>query len=97
MFIQYGVAAVGTVYVVLGIAGFLPVDAINPMHHEGIGVHYLFNVIAINTVHNLIHLAIGFTGILAMRNLRHAQLWGKIIPRYDMGMYLCRRNNTCCN
>lgn len=79
MFIQYGVAIVSIVYVVLGIVGFLPIDAINPMHHEGIGVHYLFNIVAINTVHNLIHLAIGCTGLLALRNLRHAQIWGRIV------------------
>jgi hypothetical protein len=79
MYIRYGVGLVGITYAVLGIVGFLPVNAINPMHHEGIGAHYLFNIIAINTVHNLIHLAIGATGIWAMSRLDRSQMWGRIV------------------
>lgn len=78
MFIRYGVALVAVTYTALGAIGFLPVDAINHMHHEHTGTRYLFNIIAINTVHNLIHLAIGITGLLAMRTLSAARLWGKI-------------------
>lgn len=78
MFIQYGAGIVAITYIVLGIIGFLPIDAINPMHHEGIGAHYLFNLIAINTAHNLIHLAIGFTGLWAMSDRRRTQVWGRI-------------------
>ncbi|HVZ38220.1 MAG TPA: DUF4383 domain-containing protein [Candidatus Kapabacteria bacterium] len=79
MFIRYGVGIVATTYTLLGVIGFLPVEGINSMHHEGIGVHYLFNIIAINVVHNLIHLGIGISGLFAMRTLRGAQMWGKIV------------------
>lgn len=32
-----------------------------------------------NGVHNLIHLAIGVTGLWAMRSLDRSRLWGKIV------------------
>lgn len=79
MFIQYGVAIVSITYVVLGVIGFFPLDSINPFHHEGVGARYLFGLVAINGVHNLIHLAIGVTGLWAMRTLGRSQLWGKVV------------------
>ncbi len=78
MYIQFGVRLLGVVYVALGILGFLPFDFINPYHPEGIGVRYLLNQVAINPLHNVIHLAIGLTALYAARNLRDAQLWGKL-------------------
>jgi hypothetical protein len=48
------------------------------MHHEGVGTRYLFNLVAINTVHNLIHLAIGVTGLLAARHAARSRIWGKL-------------------
>ena len=77
-FIQYGVGLLGALYTALGVAGFLPFDFLNPMHPEGVGAHYLFNLVAINALHNFIHLGIGVTGLWAARTLRGAQLWGKI-------------------
>lgn len=79
MFIQYGVGIISISYVALGLLGFLPLDAINPFHREGVGARYLLNLVAINGVHNLIHLAIGVTGLWAMRSLDRSQLWGKVV------------------
>lgn len=76
--VQYGVRLLGVVYVALGLLGFLPFDFLNPIHHEGVGVHYLLNLVAINALHNLIHLAIGITGLWAANALERAQLWGRI-------------------
>ncbi|MEK9137609.1 MAG: DUF4383 domain-containing protein [Bacteroidota bacterium] len=78
MFIQYGVRLISIVYTLFGILGFLPIHFLNPMHHEGIGTRYLFNLVAINTVHNLIHLAVGIAGLFAARTLSNARLWGKV-------------------
>lgn len=78
-FIQYGIGLVGVLYTALGVAGFLPLDFLNPMHPEGIGVHYAFNLVAINALHNFSHLVFGVTGLWAARTLRGAQLWGKIV------------------
>ena len=77
-FVQYGQRFIALVYLGLGVLGFLPFDFINPMHHSGIGVPYLFNLVAINTLHNIVHLAIGISGLVATRTLAGAQLWGKI-------------------
>ena len=79
MYILYGVRMISITYVILGVLGFLPLNAINPLHHEGVGARYLLNLVAINSVHNLIHLAIGLTGLWAVQRLALAQLWGKVI------------------
>jgi hypothetical protein len=79
MYIQYGVAIISITYVVLGVLGFLPVDSINPFHHEGVGARYLLGLVAINGFHNLIHLAIGASGLWAMQRLDRSQLWGKVV------------------
>lgn len=77
-FVQSGQRFIAIVYLLLGIVGFLPFDFVNPMHHSGIGVPYLFNLVAINTLHNIVHLSIGIAGLVATRTLAGAQLWGKI-------------------
>ncbi|MEA2574851.1 MAG: hypothetical protein QOH93_2149 [Chloroflexia bacterium] len=76
--IQFGALLIGAVYLVLGLAGFIPSDAINPLHHEHIETPYLLNLVAINALHNVIHLAIGVTGLLASRRLAWARQWGVI-------------------
>lgn len=79
MFIQFGVKVISITYVVIGLIGFLPIEALNPMHHEGIGAHYLLNLVAINWLHNVIHLAIGLPGLWAMQRLDRSQWWGRIV------------------
>lgn len=77
-FVQFGARLLGTAYTVFGVVGFLPIHFLNPMHHEGVGTRYLFNLVAINTAHNLIHLAIGITGLLAATRPDRSRLWGKL-------------------
>ncbi len=77
-FVQYGVRLIGWLYVALGLIGFLPFDFINPLHVHGVGVRYLLNLVAINWLHNIIHLAIGLTGVWAAGSVVNAQRWGKI-------------------
>ena len=77
-FVHYGVRLIGVVYLALGVIGFVPIEALNPLHSEGIGAHYLLNLVAINWFHNLFHIAIGITALWAARTLRGAQVWGKI-------------------
>lgn len=76
MYIRHGVRLIGVTYVVLGLLGFLPVDAINPFHGEGVGARYLLNLVAINPIHNVIHLAIGISGVWAASTLARSRLWG---------------------
>jgi len=79
MYILYGVRMISITYVILGVLGFLPLNAVNPLHHDGVGARYLLNLVAINSAHNLIHLAIGLTGLWAVRRPDWAQLWGKVV------------------
>ena len=76
--ITKGVALISIIYVVLGILGFVPSDAINPLHHDAVGAHYLLGFLAVNELHNLIHLAIGLSGLWAARAVTTAQWWGRI-------------------
>jgi hypothetical protein len=69
---------IGVVYVALGVLGFLPFDAINPMHPEGVGARYLLNQVSINTLHNLIHLAIGVSALVLAGTPEGARLWGRL-------------------
>ncbi len=78
MQIQFGAKLIGIVYIVIGILGFIPIEALNPYHPEGVGAIYLLRHIAVNWLHNVIHLAIGFSGLWASRTIALSQLWGKI-------------------
>lgn len=78
MISRYGARYLGVLYLVLGVVGFLPIAWLNPFHAEGVGTIYLLNLIAVNTLHDIIHLVIGITGLLASREENTARLWGKI-------------------
>jgi|GEM_PF-766403 len=78
MQIQFGAKLIGIVYIVIGILGFIPIEALNPYHPEGVGATYLLRHIAINWLHNFIHLAIGFSGLWAARSIELTRLWGKV-------------------
>ncbi len=75
---QYGALLIGAVYLALGLAGFIPSDTINPLHHEHVEARYLLNLVAINALHNVIHLAIGVTGLVASRRAAWARQWGVV-------------------
>jgi hypothetical protein len=62
-FSQYGVRLVAAVYVALGLLGFLPIEVLNPTHNDGLDVRYLLHLVAINAPHNIVHLAIGVSGL----------------------------------
>jgi hypothetical protein len=77
--VQYGVRFIAAVYVVIGLVGLLPVDALNPAHHDGgFGVRYLLHLVAINAPHDIFHLVIGASGLWAVRTAAGAHRWGVI-------------------
>ena len=76
MVVQYGVRFIASVYVVIGVLGFIPVDLLNPPHDHGTGVRYLLHLVAVNAPHDLFHLVIGATGLRASRTTAGARLWG---------------------
>ena len=77
-FIPFGVRVISVTYVVLGLVGFMPVEFLNPLHAEGVGAHYLLHLVAINWIHNLIHLGIGVFGLWAGNDLARCRLWGRV-------------------
>jgi hypothetical protein len=88
MFIQFGITLIGIVYLAFGIIGFIPLEFLNPFHHEGVGARYLFNLVAINTLHNLIHLAVGITALIAARGLAASQRWGRICGPILLALFI---------
>jgi Domain of unknown function (DUF4383) len=78
MVTRFGVRLLGIIYLILGIAGFLPFPDLNPLHTEGVGARYVFNLVAINSIHNVIHLAVGITALLSARSQNAARRWGTI-------------------
>ncbi|HKP54971.1 MAG TPA: DUF4383 domain-containing protein [Chloroflexia bacterium] len=79
MYLRYATMLIGATYLAFGLLGFLYVDAINPIHHNGVGARYLLNLIAINELHNIVHLAVGVTGLWAATSLAWSRRWGLIV------------------
>jgi hypothetical protein len=75
--IQYGVLYTGILYIALGVLGFLPIEALNPLHDAASHMRYMLLHFAVNELHNIVHLAIGVTGVAAARTPELSRLWGK--------------------
>lgn len=78
-YIPYGIRLISAFYLAMGIIGFLPIEAINPLHVEGVGARYLLHFMAITPAHNLIHLAIGASGLWAAQEPVRGQRWAVVI------------------
>jgi len=71
----------GIIYVIAGIAGFIP--ALNPHHADmpPIAVDSFYGralgLFPVNILHNLVHLAIGVWGILGSRSVGGARFFGR--------------------
>lgn len=75
--VQYGAQLVGAAYLAFGLIGFIPSDAVNPYHAEGVGARYLLGFLAINPLHNMVHIAVGLSGLWAARNVHTARRWAQ--------------------
>jgi len=71
-YLLYGARLIGTTYLIIGVVGFLPLDIINPVRSS---VTYLLRHIAVNGLHNAVHVIIGLTGVLAARRVEITRLW----------------------
>ncbi len=78
MKIRYCALGIGIVYVLLGVLGLIP-----PLVSEyvgaaslivGIGSGYLFNLFAVNLIHNLVWLGLGAWGIVSYSQSENAAL-----------------------
>jgi hypothetical protein len=74
--VQYGVMILGGAYLAIGVLGFLPIDSINPPSGS---VTYLLRHIAVNGLHNVVHIMIGITGLAAARRMASTRAWGRTV------------------
>jgi hypothetical protein len=77
--------ALGVVFVLVGILGFVP--GVNQMHAghdpslvvEGPGTGYLLGLFHVNVLHNLVHILFGMLGIAMGRSAAGAVLYARIV------------------
>jgi hypothetical protein len=74
----------GIVFVLIGVAGFVPglVAPHSTVEHElsiGQGAGDLFGLFAVNVVHNIVHIAFGVWGLLAYRNIDAAIVYARSV------------------
>lgn len=71
----------GIIYLVVGILGFFPVFLTAPIGAPDLAVDgiygYLFGIFPVNSLHNIVHLAVGIWGILAYRRYSSARTYSK--------------------
>lgn len=84
MAIRYFALAYGIVFLIVGIAGFVPafLGPYGPDYPDlaiSAWEGTLFGLFAVNALHNLVHLIFGVWGILAYRALSEALTYAKVV------------------
>ncbi|WP_142849883.1 DUF4383 domain-containing protein [Telmatospirillum sp. J64-1] len=78
---RYFALAIGVVYLIVGILGFVPGLTTAPIGHPPLAINagygLLFGLFPVNVIHNLIHLALGVWGILAWRSWSNARAFSR--------------------
>lgn len=73
----------GIIYLLIGILGFIPgfvtFTGVAPELAVDAGYGYLFGLFPINVLHNIVHLAVGFWGILAYRSYLGSKTYSKAL------------------
>ena len=84
MKIRYFALVYGIVFLLVGIAGFIPAFVTTPLEmprdltiEAGHGL--LFGLFPVNVVHNLVHVAFGIWGLAAYRTLGNARLYARAV------------------
>ena len=71
---------VGIVYLVVGVAGFIP-GLVQPHEHPDLvvdaGQGFLLGIFPVNVLHHLVHLLVGALGIVAYRSFDAARLYAR--------------------
>lgn len=84
MLIRYFALVYGVVFLLVGIAGFIPglltpYDAAQPDLVVEAGAGNLFGLFPVNVVHNLTHLAFGVWGILAYKSIPGSRSYARVV------------------
>ncbi len=83
MNVRYFALIYGIVFLLVGIAGFIP-GLVTPMAGDpelavaGSSGH-LFGLFPVNFLHNLVHIAFGIAGFVAYRTFSSARLYAKVV------------------
>lgn len=83
----HGVRIVAFTYLAIAAFGFLPVEAMNPLRAGGTA-RYLLRHFAVDTPHNLFHLALGVSGLWAARDLQGAQRWATVVGSVVLALFV---------
>lgn len=71
----------GIVYLLVGIMGFIPIFVAAPVTAPDLAVEagygYLLGIFPINVLHNIVHLAVGFWGVLSYRSYSGSRTYSK--------------------
>lgn len=80
---RYFAIALGVVFIVVGILGFVPALLAPPEGLEplavGQGYGLLFGLFPVNIVHNAVHLAFGVWGLVAWRSFMAARIYARSV------------------
>lgn len=72
----------GIVFLVVGIAGFIP-GITQPHDHPGLAVEaasgMVLGLFPVNVLHNIVHIAFGIWGLLAARGLDAARTYARVV------------------
>lgn len=70
----------GVIFIVVGIAGFIPALVAPPQTpiHPGMSYGLLFGPFPVNALHNLFHLAFGIWGVVAYRGFSSARTFAQV-------------------
>ncbi|MFW5824112.1 MAG: DUF4383 domain-containing protein [Marinobacter sp.] len=84
MAIRYFALAYGIVFLIVGIAGFIPafLGPYGPGHPElavTAGAGTLFGLFPVNVLHNIVHLIFGVWGILSYRGVSGALTFARVV------------------
>jgi len=84
MAIRYFALAYGIVFIIIGLAGFIPafVTPYGPQHPDlaiETGAGLLFGLFPVNMLHNLVHLAFGIWGVAVWRSVLRSQGYARAV------------------
>jgi hypothetical protein len=82
-YVRYFALVYGIVFLLVGIAGFVPGLVVSPEESPNLtidtGFGRLFDLFAINVLHNLVHIVFGVWGLAAYRSLSNARLYARSV------------------
>jgi hypothetical protein len=83
MIIRYFALIYGIVFLVVGIAGFVPGLKTPLMPEHGLAVEsgagYLFGLFPVNILHNLVHILFGVWGLVAYRTIANSRIYARSV------------------